>query len=72
MSLDGLMFFLQFCSVKVFAFEGIMFKPWHQEACRKGQLNCGEEESDTSSEYPHNIPQFLRGRLMEKSISNVH
>jgi hypothetical protein len=52
MSVDGLVFFLQFCSVKVFAFEGIMFKPWHQEACRKGQLNCGEEESDTSSEYP--------------------
>jgi hypothetical protein len=49
-----------------------MFKPWHQEACRKGQLNCGEEESDTSSEYPHNIPQFLRGPLMEKSISNMH
>jgi hypothetical protein len=72
MSVDGLVFFLQFYSVKVFAFEGDRVQTLAPGGLQKGQLNCGEEESDTSSEYPHNIPQFLRGPLMEKSISNVH
>jgi len=39
---------------------GSCSNPGTRRPAERGKLNCGEEESDTSSEYPpHNIPQFL-------------